>query len=363
MGDPSLSYIDGTTSKSAFDFKVFYDDDIRESTWYRDGNFVITSSGRMGLDSDAYVEILVNELTPEQLFYKLVPKKDLGLTQSKKDLIIDDYKVSDPTKISFLNSPINGNHIVVSTATSSFVFDTPNRIIGVTSFTPSDSTIEYITNSPTATGPIFDILVRNPGNNYNTVVGVTTVVSQSGGTGAKIRPESDSIGAEKTFITENVGWDYPTDPTLSPTTKLPDVLIVDQKLSFDTITRLTAGLNYNVDQDLIVRDSTTRKVLTELLLNYNIDGDVTIIKNTSDLSNDTPIIIPTNNSNGYSIENLTIDDSTKIATLTFKTQFSTGTTFPFEVGKNVLIEGCASKTTGSSVELLIVLILIMIYLK
>jgi hypothetical protein len=349
LGDPSLSYIDGTTSKSAFDFKVFYDSDYkREYLVDRDGNFVVTSSGTIGLDSNAYVEILVNELTPEQLFYKLVPKNDLGLTQSKKDLIIDDYKVSDPTKISFVNSPINGNHIVVATGTSSFRFDTPRRIIGVSSFTPSDSTIEYITNSPTATGPIFDIIVRNPGNNYNTVVGVTTVISQSGGTGAKIRPESDSIGSEKTFLTEDIGWDYPTDPTLSPTAKLPDVLIVDQKLSFDKITRLTAGLNYNVAPDLVVRDSTTRKVLTELLLNYNLDGDVTIIKNTSDLSNDTPIFIPTNNSNGYSIENLTINDSTKIATLTFKTQFSTGTTFPFEVGNNVLIEGCAPKTTGSS---------------
>ena len=349
LGDPSLSYVDGTTSKPAFDFKVFLDSDYRrEYLVDRDGNFVITSSGTIGLDSDAFVEILVNELTPEQLFYKLVPRKDLGITQSKKDLIIDEYKVSDPTKITFVNSPINGNHVVVSAATSSFVFETPRRIIGVTSFTSSNSTLEYITNSPTATGPIFDIIVRNPGSNYNTIVGITTVVSQSGGTGAKIRPESESIGSEKTFITEDVGWDYPTDPTLSPTAKLPDVLIVDQKLSFDEITRVTAGLNYNVAPDLVVRDSSTKKVLSELLLKYNLDGDVEIIKNTGDLSNDTPIFIPTNNSNGYSIKNLTIDNATKIATLTFKTQFSTGTIFPFEVGNNVLIEGCASKTTGSS---------------
>ena len=349
LGDPSLSYIDGTTSKSAFDFKLFYDEQYeREYLTDRDGNFVVTSSGTIGLDSDAYVEVLVNEITPEQLFYRLVPKGDLGITASKKGMIVDNYNLSNPTKISFRNSPINGSHVVVSAATSSFVFDTPRTITGVTSFTSTDSSLQYITSEESATGPIFDILVKNPGNNYNTIVGVTTVVSSTNGTGAKIRVESESIGAEKTFLTEDVGWDYPTDPTLSPTAKLPDVLIVDQKLSFDTITRITSGLNYNVAPDLIVRDSVTKKVLDELQLNYTIDGNVQIIKNTGDLSNDTPIIIPTNNSNGYSIKNITIDNSTKIATLTFKTQFSTGTTFPFEVGNNVLIEGCASKTTGSS---------------
>ena len=348
LGDPSLSYIDGTTSKSAFDFKLFYDDRYeKEYLTDRDGNFVVTSSGRIGLDSDAYVELLVNELTPEQLFYRLVPKADIGLTASKSEMIVDEYKTDSPTKIAFRNSPINGNHVVVSAATSSFVFDTP-RTIGVVSFTTTDTSLEYITNSTNVTGPIFDILVTNPGNNYDSIIGVATVISVSGGIGAKIRPESESIGSEKTFATENVGWDYPTDPTLNPTAKLPDILIVDQKLSFDKITRLTAGLNYNVAPDLIIRDSVTKKVLTEVLLNYDLEGSVDIIKNTGDLSNDTPIIIPTNNSNGYSIKNLTINDSTKIATLTFKTQFSTGTNFPFEVGNNVLIEGCASKTLGSS---------------
>ena len=60
--------------------------------------------------------------------------------------------------------------------------------------------------------------------------------------GQKIRLLSESIGATKVFKTENVGWDYPSDPTLNPTAKLPDVLIVDQKFAFDEITRLTCGI-------------------------------------------------------------------------------------------------------------------------
>ena len=348
LSDSSLSYIDGTTSKPAFDFKVFVDSGFKnEYLTDSDGNFVVTSTGTIGITTDASVSILVNELTPNQLYYRLIPKSDLGLTQDKKDIIIDSYKITDGTKISILNNNICGNHVVASVATSSFTFDTPKTIPGITSFTSSDSSIEYVTNSFSATGPIHDILLTNPGANYNTVVGLTTVISE-GGSGSKIRSLSESIGATKVFKTENVGWDYPSDPTLSPTAKLPDVLLVDQKFAFDKITRLTSGLNYNVAPDLVVRDSVSKNILSDLLLNYNLDGTVKIVKNTSDLSNDTPIIIPINNSNGFSIKNISIDNTTKIATLFFKTSFSLGATFPFTVGNNVLIEGCASKTSGSS---------------
>tara|TARA_B100000745_G_scaffold255686_1_gene178407 strand:- start:10143 stop:22226 length:12084 start_codon:yes stop_codon:yes gene_type:complete len=348
LSDSSLSYIDGTTSKPAFDFKVFVDSGFKnEYLTDSDGNFVVTSTGTIGITTNASVSVLVNELTPDQLFYRLVPKSDLGLTQDKKDMIIDDYNITDGTKISILNSNICANHVVASIATSSFTFDTPQTFPGITSFTTSDSELKYVTNSRSVSGPIHDILLTNPGSNYDTVVGLTTVVSESG-SGAKIRALSESIGATKVFKTENVGWDYPTDPTLNPTAKLPDVLIVDQKFAFDEIIRVTSGLNYNVAPDLIIKDSVTKNILSDLLINYDLDGTVTIIKNTNDLSNNTPIIIPTNNSNGFSIKNITIDNTNKIATLLFKTQFSTGSAFPFEVGNNVLIEGCATKTSGSS---------------
>ena len=166
--------------------------------------------------------------------------------------------------------------------------------------------------------------------------------------GQRLEALSESIGATKVFKTENVGWDYPSDPTLNPTAKLPDVLIVDQKFAFDEIIRVTSGLNYNVAPDLIIKDSVTNNILSDLLINYELDGTVTIIKNTNDLSNDTPIIIPTNNSNGFSIKILLLTMQPRLQHYSLKHHFSLGATFPFVVGNNVLIEGCASKTLGSS---------------
>ena len=111
----ALSYIDGTTSKPAFDFKVFVDSGFKnEYLTDSDGNFVVTSTGTIGITTDASVSVLVNELTPDQLFYRLVPKSDLGLTQDKKDMIIDNYNITDGTKISILNSNICANHVVAS---------------------------------------------------------------------------------------------------------------------------------------------------------------------------------------------------------------------------------------------------------
>ena len=180
LSDSSLSYIDGTTSKPAFDFKVFVDSGFKnEYLTDSDGNFVVTSTGTIGITTDASVSVLVNELTPDQLFYRLVPKSDLGLTQDKKDMIIDNYNITDGTKISILNSNICANHVVASIATSSFTFDTPQTFPGITSFTSSDSELKYVTNSRSVSGPIHDILLTNPGSNYDTVVGLTTVVSGS----------------------------------------------------------------------------------------------------------------------------------------------------------------------------------------
>lgn len=348
LGDSSLSYVDGTTQLTAFDFKI-YTDSSYQNEYITDqfGNFVVKQTGRIGVDNDAKVEITVNGLTPRFLYYVLSPKEVKGISELKSGSIVDSYRVQNPGQIEITEQGLSGGHVVVSTSTSSFVYDSPRSYPGITSFTSTDSSLNYVTRSINATGPIHDVYVANGGFGYKSIVGIVTVATETG-SGAKVRIVTDSIGGKKVFKTEDVGWDYPTDVTLKPTAKLPDVLILDQKLSFDTITRETSGINYTVAPDLIVKDTASNKVLTDLILKYELSGSVFIVKNTNELSNNTPQIIPTNNSNGFSIKSLTFDNSTKIATLTFKTSFSAGFDFPFEVGKKVLIEGCASKTLGSS---------------
>ena len=57
------------------------------------------------------------------------------------------------------------------------------------------------------------------------------------------------------------------------------------------------------------------------------------------MNNVTPIIIPTSNSNGITINNIDYNSGTKDVTLTIGASFSDAADYPFEVGKKVLIEG------------------------
>ena len=57
------------------------------------------------------------------------------------------------------------------------------------------------------------------------------------------------------------------------------------------------------------------------------------------MNNVTPKIIPTSNSNGYTINNIDYDSGNKNVTLTIGASFSDAADYPFEVGKKVMIEG------------------------
>ena len=64
-----------------------------------------------------------------------------------------------------------------------------------------------------------------------------------------------------------------------------------------------------------------------------------ILNNVKTLNNVTPIIIPTSNSNGISINNIDYNSGNKDVTITIGASFSDAADYPFEVGKKVLIEG------------------------
>ena len=52
------------------------------------------------------------------------------------------------------------------------------------------------------------------------------------GTGAVLEPSSNSIGKVLATKIENIGFDYPTDFTIRPTTNLPEVLLLESLSSF-----------------------------------------------------------------------------------------------------------------------------------
>ena len=109
---------------------------------------------------------------------------------------------------------------------------------------------------------------------------------------------------------------------------------------FDYIKINSIGKDYTSAPDLVVIDGITNKIINDVELFYNLgDSLVTIRKNSSSLNNAIPKIIPTNNSNGIKIDNITFNNSTKNVTVTIGASFNDPEDYPFEVGSKVLIEG------------------------
>jgi len=347
LGDPSLSYVKGIDRVPAFDFKLYYDSDFREEyiTNSEKSEFNVKKEGIIGVDFNANVTVTIDELTPIKLYYRLVPKKDIGLSEVKKQVTVDNIDVKNANKIEIQYLQLNNIHEVVSVGDTSFTFKLTSELPD-TVYNTTNSILEYNTPSTNTTGPIKEVKLTNYGSGYVSLSGIGSIISVNG-TGAKVKTKGSGIGAKRSYDKLDVGWDYPTDVTLYPTAKLPTVLELDQLFAFDSISLSSPGLNYRVFPGLVVKDSTTLKVLSDLILSYTKNG-VEIVKNTSSLSNDNPIFIPINNSNGFSIKNLSFNFSSKNAVLTFKQSFSEASQFPFQVGDEVLIEGCSSKTLGSN---------------
>ena len=87
--------------------------------------------------------------------------------------------------------------------------------------------VYLIPNSSNAYGGISSVDITYKGANYNEIVGVSTIVGITTGTGAILEPSSNTIGKVLFNKIENIGFNYPTDNTIRPTTNLPEVLLLN----------------------------------------------------------------------------------------------------------------------------------------
>ncbi len=349
LSDSSLSYSSNTGfAKSAFDFKIYTNDRLTEE-FNSSGSsslFNVVKTGQIGVDSTAKVTVSIDDETPNILYYTLVPiKSDLNL-QIKKDLIIDTEVISS-NKISIVNSDYNNKHTIVGISSTSFDFNIFSTF-GLETLTSDSNDIEYYTNSISANGPIQEISIINKGKEYNELPSVISVESDTG-SNAFLIPETNSIGKVNSTEIQDIGFDYSSDYSIRPTVKYPSILFLETLLSFDEIGITSSGKGYVISPSLVVIDGETNQVIPDVNLTYsNGDRYVTILKNTSNISNAIPKIIPTNNSNGIKINNIVFNNSTKDVTVTLGTSFSNPEDFPFFVGEKVLIEGTSVgiATTG-----------------
>lgn len=354
LSDSSLSYTQQSTQYPAFDLKFFNDSNLTKN--YNSNSdsrvFEVQKIGTVGVTSDAKVILSVNESTPENLYYNLIPIYDGNLPENKK-LITEDREVLSNNEIQILNSQYNGIYNIIVGSSTSFTYDVA-KVPEEDLYISGISSIKYETNSSNTNGSISKIKILNRGQNYYSLPQILSVTSGIG-TGAILEPSSTSIGKIKSIKINDIGFDFPSDLTMRPSVAIPQVVKVDPLSSFESIGISSFGRGYTSAPKLIVLDGKSGNIVPEIDLRFTLgNNQIEILKNTFGLNNITPTILPIQNSNGVGISSIQYDSITKNVTVVLSVGFSTANSFPFAVNDKVLIEnisvGVASTGRGFNSE-------------
>ena len=338
LSDSSLSYVVQSTDYSAFKLN-FYSDKNLTKIWETSPlskTFNVTRNGTIGISTDAKVSLSVTKDIPEILYYSLDPILESNLPLTKKNVVVDTDVITG-NEIQLSDSIFSGKQRITIGATDQFTYsmsEIPERLsYGTTSF------ISYETDSPSAYGSIANLEITNPGRNYYSLPGVSTITSLLGNS-AILEPKSTSVGNIKTLKVKDIGYDFPSDITVSPDAALPEIIRIESLMSVDFVGVTSFGRGYISSPDLIVLDGKTQKPVLDLDLKYTLGNpNVEILKNTKGISNSPPTIITDKNSNGVGIATVGFNTENYDVTVQLSVGFSTADTFPIAVGDKVFVEG------------------------
>ena len=299
----------------------------------------ITNNLVAGITS-ATTSVHFTEQMPPILYYQFVSKQTSKQVETNTD-------IKDFSKIIVNPSIFSGRHSISTTTSQDFRYVTtrsPERV-GYT----SESSIRYTTKSKNVTGGVHKVVIEEGGKNYKTLPKVA--VGSTTGSSAVLSVESDSIGnIVKTRILE-FGYDFPTDETLRPEASVPDVIVLRDNFSLNSVAITSTGSNYLTAPDLIVYNEVDDRINDSVNLVATLKGtsvsDVRIVSGGGNLTSFDNRIIAINNSNGVGIISATYSDPTVTLRLqTPPTGFTTAVPLPFAVGDQVLVENLGV-TTGN----------------
>ena len=91
LSDSSLSSSNASTLYSAFDMNLYRDSNFtdRFDGTLSNNTFEITKSGKVGIDADAKLTLVVNNNVPENLFYKFSVINSDFVDSSKIEIVVD----------------------------------------------------------------------------------------------------------------------------------------------------------------------------------------------------------------------------------------------------------------------------------
>lgn len=350
--NPPLNFIEGSTIKfdlsdpSLLDMDLqFYEDPDFQNTVEVIGNsidnFVITRSLESPGTFGSYVSLdSSNKHYPKLLYYNLIPKNPLDV---RKKEITSDRDVKGNNKLTVTKHSLDKSYAITVLDGDTFIFNLNQKLTEIEkqAYTSVNANVSYTTKSLTASGPINSLKINFPGRGYRKLPFVDRIVSDSGENGV-LKLKSSKIGRVENYERIKDGFDYPTDPTLSPSLSVPTIVGIKDIRTIDSVGILTGGRGYNTAPTLFVKDDPSIKLKAEIT-----GGSVTkvnIINNSTSLSS--PLeIIPIYNSNGYDIDNISVVGSNVTLEL-LDTNFinvgfgNTVVDFPFAVGDKIFIEGC-----------------------
>ena len=348
LSDDSLSFIKNTISYPAFEFNLYIDSEFKNKFLSTQSSnfFEVVKNGEVGVSPDAFLEINFNEHVPKTLYYKLVPINLNDNNLIKIESIVDNDQFLN-NQIILIDSKYNGIHKVtdVDQNTNTFQYTLlsyPEK----SEYNQTNAFIKYSTTAKNILGPVNSINLLSKGKNYKQLPSFIKIQSEFG-RNCLLELESNSIGRLNTYQINNIGFDYSLDNSIRPKLKLPQIIKVEPLSVINNIDVLFVGQRYNDSPDLIVLDGVTNKIVTDLILNYDIKNQtVKIISNTQGINNVSPIIIPINNTNGFIINTITYNPSTKDVVISLSKEFSDPDDFPFSIGDKILIENTSVGESG-----------------
>ena len=341
LSDSSLAYSKLTTLYSAFELN-FYTDENMTTLWDSgnlDGDFAVNRKGRVGITTDANTTLKINSETPSTLYYKISPIYESDIPAIKEGIVVDREN-TESNHIYSNESKFSGKHAITVGvgSTNSFTY-TLSVDAEKSSYISSTSEIDYTTDSELALGSISKVKMIYGGNNYYDLPGISTI-STLFGKNAIVYSESTSIGKINHTELNSVGFNFPTDKTLSPSLNLPQVINVDTLQAIESIGITSVGRGYSSAPSLLLFDGKTGEQVKGLDLSYDLStSSVTILSNTAGVNNTPPKVLPVKNSNGVGISTISYNTSTRDVTVSLEVGFGTGVVFPFAYGDKVMIEG------------------------
>jgi hypothetical protein len=314
--------------------KFYYDSTFKKEfvSTGSTNTFSISGVGTVGIGTSSTRTLSFSDNLPEKIYYSL---------EESGSVLKPDIDVNQYSEIKFLDSIYSGSYSIYGIGSTTFKISL-NKIPEKLTYTQNEcNTLNYTTNSLTATGGISKVRTISSGSGYKKLP-IFKNINSSNGNGAYILPKSNSIGKLNKIRILNEGYEYSSDKTLRPTAKISSKSSIDSSYTIKNINVISGGKNYLSSPDIVIVNADTGEKIDSGYLEANLLGSsinyVRIGNKPKGLPNKNVILRAINNSNGINIETVQ-SSSSGVVTCFITTPIVGFGTDPFSVGDEVFVEG------------------------